>query len=66
MGLAGTLALLYPRGRLRRPDAFTFAAWDGKTDSNLATVSLTLSDVGGIFGDGFETASTVRWNATAP
>ncbi len=43
-GLGGTLATYRPEPGFTGRDTFTFAAWDGSTDSNLATVSV---DVGG-------------------
>jgi hypothetical protein len=66
VGLVGRLALLYPDPGWAGTDSFTFAAWDGKSDSNLATVSLTLADAGALFGDGFEVGSALRWSSTTP
>jgi hypothetical protein len=43
VGLNGTTATFFPEAGFVGGDAFTFAAWDGSTDSNLATVSLTVS-----------------------
>jgi hypothetical protein len=40
VGLAGTLATYVPEPGFTGTDAFTFAAWDGSTDSNLATVAV--------------------------
>ena len=39
---------------------------DGKRESNLAAVTLTIHDTGGLFADGLECASAVRWSAAAP
>jgi hypothetical protein len=39
-GLSGTLATYIPEQGFAGIDRFTFAAWDGSTDSNLATVSV--------------------------
>ncbi|MFT7463733.1 MAG: hypothetical protein ACI9EF_002080 [Pseudohongiellaceae bacterium] len=43
VGLAGTLATYRPQAGYIGPDAFTFAAFDGTEDSNLATVSLQVT-----------------------
>jgi hypothetical protein len=52
-GLAGTTATYFPEVGYNGTDAFTFAAWDGATDSNLGNVSITVNlDL--IFADGFE------------
>jgi len=62
VGLVGTLAIVYPDAGFDGDDGFTFAAWDGKLESNLATVTLDVVDQGGLFGDGFESGSTARWS----
>lgn len=62
VGLAGTVAIVYPEPGYSGADAFTFAAWDGEIDSNLATVTLTLAAADGLFADGFESGSTNRWS----
>lgn len=48
-GLVGTLATYKPEPGFAGVDRFTFAAWDGATDSNLATVTVSVggSDAGG-------------------
>lgn len=43
-------------------DEFTFAAWDGKEDSNLGRVTLNVTGGSLIFSDGFETGDTSGWN----
>ncbi len=43
------------------PDNFTIAAWDGKEDSNLGRVNLTVTGGSAIFGDGFETGDVSAW-----
>ncbi len=48
-GLAGTLARYVPEPGYSGLDRFSFAAWDGSTDSNLAIVSV---HVGGAASDG--------------
>jgi len=48
-GLAGTLATYFPEKGFHGDDSFTFAAWDGSIDSNLATVTVYVS--GGLCGD---------------
>lgn len=42
VGLSGTTATYYPFDAVARTDRFTYAAWDGSTDSNLATVAVTV------------------------
>ena len=43
VGLLGTRATYYPETDYVGSDSFTFAARDGQTDSNLATVSITVT-----------------------
>ncbi|MFI5364254.1 MAG: Ig-like domain-containing protein [Candidatus Binatia bacterium] len=43
VGLNVTLATYVPNDGFSGSDAFTFAAWDGSTDSNLATASIAVS-----------------------
>ncbi len=43
VALAGTVAVYFPEAGFVGADSFTFAANDGATDSNLATVSLTVN-----------------------
>ena len=66
VAIRGIIALLYPDAGFEGGDSFAFAAWDGKRESNLATVTLTIHDTGGLFADGLECASAVRWSAVAP
>jgi hypothetical protein len=47
VGLTGTTATYFPDAGFAGADAFTFAAWDGSTDSNLATVSMSVGTGGG-------------------
>jgi Bacterial Ig domain/CARDB len=42
-GLTGSTATYFPEAGYAGSDSFTFAAWDGSTDSNLGTASLTVS-----------------------
>jgi hypothetical protein len=42
VGLSGTQAIYVPEAGFSGDDAFTFAAWDGSIDSNLATVRVTV------------------------
>jgi hypothetical protein len=42
VGLTGTSARYYPESGFTGLDPFTFAAWDGKIDSNLARVAVTV------------------------
>ncbi len=41
-GLTGTTATYFPEAGFSGADSFTFAAWDGSTDSNLGNVSVTV------------------------
>ncbi len=42
VGLAGTTATYFPFPGFSGTDGFTYAAWDGSTDSNLGTVTVTV------------------------
>lgn len=42
VGLSGKRATYYPESKYQGADSFTFAAWDGKIDSNLATTSIAV------------------------
>lgn len=42
-GIAGTVATYFPEPGYGGSDQFTFAAWDGSTDSNLGTVRLSVT-----------------------
>jgi hypothetical protein len=44
VGLTGSTATYYPFFNFTGSDSFTFAAWDGKKDSNLGTVSVTVTE----------------------
>lgn len=46
VGLVGTAATYYPETDYVGVDSFTFAAWDGQTDSNLGTVQITVGSGG--------------------
>lgn len=63
VGLAGSTAVYYPEPGFSGSDAFTFAAWDGKTDSNLGSVSIAVSGGGG--GCSLTCAAAVPSAATA-
>ena len=43
VGLDGTQATYFPAAEFAGADSFTFAAWDGSSDSNLGTVSVTVN-----------------------
>jgi Big-like domain-containing protein/PKD domain-containing protein len=43
VGLSGASATYFPFPGFTGQDLFTYAAWDGSTDSNLATVSVTVA-----------------------
>lgn len=46
VGLSGAVATYFPAGDHPGNDSFTYAAWDGKIDSNLARVALTTTSSG--------------------
>ncbi len=50
VGLNGTLATYSPYPGAIGADSFQFAAWDGSTNSNLATVSITITGPAGSAG----------------
>lgn len=54
VGLSGSTATYYPEAHFSGTDVFTFAAWDGETDSNLGQVTVDVSQADVIFVDGFE------------
>ncbi len=56
-GLAGTTATYFPDPAFTGTDSFTFAAWDGSTNSNLGTATVAVAGVA---------ACTVSANATVP
>jgi hypothetical protein len=58
-GLIGTTAAYFPEAGFSGTDTFTFAAWDGKTNSNLATVTVTVMGSGDANGDGHVNVSDV-------
>lgn len=43
VGLSGSTATYYPDTAYAGADSFTFAAWDGSTDSNLGTATVTVA-----------------------
>jgi len=43
VGLVGALATYYPEAGFAGADSFTFAAWDGSTDSNLGTAAVSVA-----------------------
>jgi hypothetical protein len=51
VGLDGTQATYFPDAEFTGSDSFTFAAWDGSTDSNLGRVSVAVSGVAACSGD---------------
>ena len=42
VGLVGTTAIFYPFAGYSGSDTFTYAAWDGSTNSNLGTGTITV------------------------
>ncbi|MGA8276761.1 MAG: Ig-like domain-containing protein [Rhodanobacteraceae bacterium] len=54
VGLSGTTATYYPDAGFDGADTFTFAAWDGETNSNLGTGTINVVVPDEIFGNGFE------------
>ena len=65
VALDGTTATYFPFDGFSGVDTFTFAAWDGWTDSNLGTVTVTVVDAR-IFTDGFESGNLTAWSGSAP
>ena len=61
VGLVGTVATYYPFNGQGGDDTFTFAAWDGQTDSNLGTIAVNFDNE--IFTDGFESGDTSAWSS---
>ncbi len=47
VGLVGTVATYYPFTGSGGTDSFTYAAWDGSTNSNLGTGTITVAGAGG-------------------
>jgi PKD repeat protein len=43
VSVTGTVATFFPEAGFVGSDSFTYGAWDGSTDSNLGTVSLTVT-----------------------
>ena len=54
VGLSGTTATYYADRGFSGADTFTFSAWDGETDSNLGTATVTVSFDDTIFSNGFD------------
>ncbi len=67
-GIAGTTATYRPDPGFTGSDTFTFAAWDGATDSNLGhvTVQVSAGTTALIFASGFESSGTAGWSVTVP
>jgi len=65
VALDGTTATYFPFDGFSGVDTFTFAAWDGWTDSNLGTVTVTVVDAR-IFTDGFESGNLTAWSSSVP
>jgi hypothetical protein len=42
VGLSGRTATYFPESGFSGSDSFTFAAWDGSTDSNLGSVAVSV------------------------
>jgi hypothetical protein len=61
-GLAGTTATYFPEPGFTGSDSFTYAAWDGSTDSNLGTVSVVVGGGGG-GGTGVGPDLTASWKS---
>jgi PKD repeat protein len=47
VGLSGSVATYFPFDGFSGTDSFTFAAWDGSTNSNLGNATVTVADTGG-------------------
>lgn len=63
VGLAGAVATYFPAAGFSGNDSFTYAAWNGSSDSNLATVTVAVSGNG---GGGGGPACTVTTTAAVP
>jgi hypothetical protein len=67
VGLNGAQATYFPPAGWAGSETFTYAAWDGAIDSNLASVTLTVEGCGNcIFADGFESGDTSAWSGAVP
>ncbi|MCB1007642.1 MAG: hypothetical protein KDB94_01980 [Acidobacteria bacterium] len=71
VGWQGGQATFWPDPGYWGVDRFTYAAWDGWTDSNLGTVTLTVEHASCptsicLFADDFESADTSAWWLTEP
>ncbi len=64
VGLSGTTATYFPFAGFSGTDTFTYAAWDGSIDSNLATVTVTVGSGGGGTGCTLSTNAIVPSTAT--
>lgn len=53
VGLAGNQATYIPDPGFAGTETFTWAAWDGSVDSNLATVTVTRTANWGLYGSGY-------------
>lgn len=60
--IVGSEAHYRPIAAFSGVDHFTFAAWDGKEDSNLGLVTINVTGGSGIFSNGFETGDTSGWD----
>jgi hypothetical protein len=63
-GLVGATATYYPDAGYEGADSFTFAAWDGSTDSNLATATITVGPF--VCPDGCQTPDGCDPNCAPP
>ncbi|MEO8661785.1 MAG: Ig-like domain-containing protein [Bryobacteraceae bacterium] len=43
VGLSGNVATYFPAAGFKGTETFTFAAWDGQTNSNLGTITMTVN-----------------------
>ena len=66
VGLSGTTALYTPFPNTSGTDTFTFAAWDGAIDSNLATVTVSVAAAPCTLSVSASVPASAAVNAVAP
>lgn len=71
VGWQGSSATYTPEPGYWGTDRYTYAAWDGSTDSNLGTVAVAVTFPGCpldecVFADGFESGATMLWWLQSP
>jgi len=59
--IVGSQAHYRSRWNFSGQDSFTYAAWDGKEDSNLGQVTINVSRSNWLFSDDFESGDLMAW-----